>query len=64
MEEHLEDKFPINYDFVDSEARNVFRNKITTASLILHTHRCNHYGIRDALLIKNNKENNCPDAVN
>ena len=60
MEEYVKDKFSMNCNFVDRKARNVFGNKSITAIMISCTHRYNHYIIREALLNKNNKGNDCP----
>ena len=53
-------KFPSNYDFIDVNARNVFDNKKVTASMISYSHGYNHYGLREALINKNNIGYNCP----
>ena len=59
MKTYARDRFLNNYNFIDSKARNVFNNKRVTASIISCSHRCNHYGIREALLNKNNKGDDC-----
>ena len=60
IEEYVRDKFLNNYNFIDSEARSIFGNKRVTASMISCSYGYNHYGIREALLNKNNKEDDCP----
>jgi len=59
MEEYLKDKFSNNHNFIDGGARNVFSNKRVTVSIISCSHGYNHYGIREALLNKNNKGDDC-----
>ena len=63
LKEYLKDKFKHNmnhYQFIDLEARNAFKNKEVTASVIKCAHGFNHYGVRNAMINNNLTEKECP----
>ena len=59
-EAYHKEKLGYRYNFVDYEARDVFKVKDITPSIIKCTYGYNHYGLRDALLNNNMVEERCP----
>lgn len=60
FEGYVNDKFKHNAGFIDAEARNLFKNKNATASLINCAHGDNHCGIRDAMINGRETGIECP----
>jgi hypothetical protein len=57
---HGKQKLGYKYTFVDTEARNVFKAKEVTPSMVKCSHGFNHYGLRDSLINNNMTEEHCP----
>jgi hypothetical protein len=57
---HGQHKLGYKYNFVDIEARNVFKMSDVTPSMIKCSHGFNHYGLRDSLINKEMTEEYCP----
>ena len=57
---HGKDKLGCEHDFVDQEARNVFKMKDATPSMLKCTHGFNHYGLRDSMFNDYMVECYCP----
>ena len=60
LEAYVKNKCKHNANFVDLEVRRDFNSKDVTASIIKCAHRCNHYGVRNAIINKNQIGNECP----
>jgi len=60
FEEYVRKKFRQNADFIDLEARNSFKHKDITPSVIKCMHGYNHYGVRDALINGKTTGIDCP----
>ena len=53
-------KLGYKYNFVDTEARNVFKTQNVTTSMIKCAHGFNHFGLRDSLINNKMAEEYCP----
>ena len=58
--EYVKSKYPTNYNFINVEASNLFRNKRVTASMISYSLWFNHYSIRESLINNNLKGGEYP----
>ena len=59
MIEYVKKKFPYHHDFIDLEAGKVFNNEAVTSSIIACSHGFNHHGLRDSMINKNDKGDDC-----
>ena len=46
-------KLEYKYEFVDTEARNTFKSKNVTLSMIKYAHGFNHFRLRDSMINNN-----------
>ena len=53
LEAHVENKHKHNAKFIELEARRAFNSEDVAMSMIKCVHRCNHYGVRNAITNKN-----------
>ena len=60
LREYASEKFQHNIEFIDLEARDAFKCKDVTPSLIKCAHGYNQYGVRDAMINGRLTEMECP----
>ena len=59
-EEYTKKKYGHRKEFIDIEARNLFKIGKVTTSMIKCAHRFNHYGLREAMINNNMVETAYP----
>ena len=60
IEEYILNKCKCNYEFIDTNGRDVFQNEKMTLSMIACLHGFNHCRVRDAIINNYLTEIECP----